>query len=147
MGDVFANGYSMGPNGILWAQELSDYVEGDGYAVGVHGSNVTVSNFVLPEWFSDVTHSGAKLDWMGKIKETFTMDEGGYGVYIQPGQSGQATADQMGMKTQLVHGPKCPAWYLKMKDHPASRIVRRGATVGNAHAISSGNLRTVGVSC
>lgn len=140
-GDVYANGYSQGPNGLLWAQELSDYVEGDGYEISVKGTNVTVSNFILPEWFSDTAHKGAKFDWLGKLKQPFSMDDGGYGVYIEPGQSGQSTNGSM--QAKLVHGPKCPEWYLGMKAHPSSRISRRGADVSKARAISDGNLRSM----
>lgn len=139
IGDPLANGWSMAADGVTcWAQELCDYVEGDGYVIDVNGTSVMVSNFVLPEWFNptpakDIT----KFDWMGKLTAPFTMDAGGYGIYFSAGQAQQQMDATVPAKPEihLVHGPKCPKWYLDMKAHPAARTMKRGADVSKARMI------------
>jgi hypothetical protein len=62
----------------LFALEVCDPVEGDGYEV----AGVPVSNFVLPTWFvSGPLPDIALVDFLGRLADPFTLSPGGYVSY------------------------------------------------------------------
>lgn len=110
------------PNVNLWATaadgsdfclEICDPVENDSYTIKLGDKRVSVSNFVLPDWFDAVPAKGARFDYMGKLRAPFTMTAGGYVIYKRSG---------------AVHekfGAAYPAWKRPGKSHAAARSARR----------------------
>lgn len=74
-------------DGALWAMELCDPVERDGYAVPVdlfgESRDVPVSNFLLPNYFRPL--SPPPYDWLGRLSGPFTIAEGGYAIVQRDG--------------------------------------------------------------
>ncbi len=77
-GDPTVNKWAIGPDGFLYAWELSDPVESDSYAVTIKGNRVMVSNFVYPDWFDDTPKARAVFDYMHRVSAPFSMSYGGY---------------------------------------------------------------------
>jgi hypothetical protein len=80
--DPYAWWWSDAPDGRQYALELCDPVEADCYDIG----GVSVSNFVLPAYFSS---AAGPYDYLKKLAKPFTMTAGGYLIVRDPG--GQAT--------------------------------------------------------
>jgi len=143
--------WAMAPDGNLYAWEVGDPVEADHYDVHVkdaHGqlATVSVSNFVLPEWFDDSPGPGARFDYMGRLSAPFTLSPGGYVVYatlqanaIQQkfGDGSNAAVQQAGAMSVVAHfGPQYPEWKKQMKSAGAARTARRFA--GSSRMCSAG---------
>jgi hypothetical protein len=112
-GDEFCNQYAQANDGYSYAMELGDPVENDSYVMS--GTGVAVSNFVLPEYFSQTPEDGARFDYLGRLAAPFTMTAGGYLIRMRDGKVGQ------------IFGESYPAWKLPGKRHPAARSARRMA--------------------
>lgn len=91
------------------ALEACDPVESDSYLI--HG--VAVSNFVGPKWFDQNAQPGDHLDWLGRLKQPFTISPGGYVVYRAAGQD------------QQMFGDEFPEWKLTVKADRLARTRRR----------------------
>jgi hypothetical protein len=109
VGDRYAHFWSDGPQGLEYALELCDAVEGDSYTIG----GVAVSNFVLPQFFRD---GPGPFDYLGKLGMPFQMTSGGYQIV----RSG-------GTDTKQIFGSEYPEWRKAGKNHAASRSHKRGA--------------------
>jgi hypothetical protein len=112
-GDEFCNQYAQANDGYSYAVELGDPVENDSYVMS--GTGVSVSNFVLPEYFSQTPEEGAKFDYMGRLIAPFTLTAGGYAIRMKDG------------KVTQIFGESYPQWKLPGKQHPVSRTARRMA--------------------
>lgn len=66
--------------GTLYAYEVCDACEDDqyGYKVSVGGTDVLVSDFVLPSWFETFHPAGTLYDFQKKITQPFQLLPGGY---------------------------------------------------------------------
>lgn len=115
-GDPQVGSWDQMPDGRLTAHELCDAVEGDSYDINVTGTNVAVSNFLLPEWF-DTKPEVEKFDYLGKLSEPFTMTPGGYIIVMKGG------------KVSQVFGDTFPAFRGAMKLSHGSRTARRLKTI------------------
>lgn len=123
-------------DGTLYALELCDAVENDVYTL-THtygGSQVTVSNFILPSWMDDTPPAGSKFDYLGKLTAPFTLSPGGYVIYMAGSQSRQkfgslsnAVVHSLSNGMQLVahFGRNFPDWKKEAKLHELSRTARR----------------------
>jgi hypothetical protein len=115
-GNPYVNKWWDGPaiaQGSQYAAEVADPVEGDSYAVRVGTTNVSVSNFIFPEWTDPQTPRGTRFDYLSKLRAPFTMTKGGY-MIVRRG-AGAETA---------VYGEEYAAWRKVVKDHHASRLSR-----------------------
>jgi hypothetical protein len=104
--------------GVSYALEVCDPVQGDTYPIIVDGRTVTVSNFVTPNWFDPIPFANSQIDYLGRLKRPFTLAPGGYAVLRHaPGNEKAIYAQTvMAMAAQRAR----PV-------HPASRRARRGA--------------------
>lgn len=110
--DPLINAWSNDDDNVLWATESADPVEDDLYEVTVYGEKFQVSNFVLPEWFTSTPVPGTQFDYLGKLKQPFSLSKGGYAIKMQGG------------KVNIVYG-EARTWRGDMKLHPASRTAKR----------------------
>lgn len=115
-GDPQVGSWDQMPDGRLTAHELCDAVEDDSYSINVTGTNVSVSNFLLPEWF-DTNPEIAHFDYMSKLTKPFTMTPGGYLIVMKGGTVSQ------------VFGDTFPAFRGAMKTSHGSRTSRRLKTI------------------
>lgn len=134
-GDPFCNGWSDSGRGFLLAQELCDPVEADGYKI----DGVTVSNFVLPEYFDPTVSAGEKFDWLNRLTQPFSMSPGGYWVQMASGAESQKFAMTMIWETEVgfdvrdggddavevVFSPEMPEWKRDLKLLAHSRNARK----------------------
>lgn len=111
------NLWSDGPDGRSYAHEVCDPVSGDCYEVDVEpysqgpSAPVSVSNFVLPDWFNPVATSGAWIDHMQTLSAPFTCRDSGYMTVFERGEE------------QDVYGPLVSAGK-KMSRSDAGRFAR-----------------------
>jgi hypothetical protein len=113
-GDPFANFWADGPTiaqGSEYALELCDAVEGDSYDITLTtGELVSVSNFILPQWFNqEATSKDAPFDYLKKLSRPFSMTPGGYLIVAQGGTVSQ------------VFGERMPMWKQEQKKNAFSR--------------------------
>ena len=99
--------------GTQWAVEACDPVQFDRYQISVDGTDVAVSNFVLPTWWDRTPPEGAKFDFLGTVPSPYSLTPPGYCVYRKGGI----------VQKQL--GPEFPDWLKEVKQHPAARTARR----------------------
>jgi hypothetical protein len=111
--DPYVNLWATAADGSDYAIEVCDPVESDSYMIKLGDKRVSVSNFVLPDWFNATPAKGAKFDYMSKLSSPFAMTTGGYVVYKHSG----ATHDRF--------GAAYPAWKRPGKNHSAARSARR----------------------
>ncbi len=97
--------------GSQYSFEMSDAVESDSYVITVGTQRVSVSNFLFPEWFDPQTKHGARVDYLSRLKNPFTMTPGGYMIVRQAG--GRESA---------VYGDYYPEWRKEMK--PKGRFAK-----------------------
>lgn len=117
--DQWCNSWAQAPDGTLYAYELCDPVEADCYNIVVGGKYVSLSNFVLPEWFNAAPNlpANTKFDKMGTLKAPFTMSANGYMIV------------QTGGTTSAVYGESYDPKRLERKlQHPSFRTMKRGVT-------------------
>lgn len=112
--DQRCNEWAQASDGTLYAIELGDPVENDGYDITVgYNTRVTVSNFALPAWFDATPPAGSRFDYMGRLTRHFSMTSGGYMI------------KQTGGRISEVFGEHYPEWKKAGKQHPAARTARR----------------------
>ena len=119
VGDPEVNAWRQMNNGKLTCQELCDAVEGDAYPINVNGTNIFVSNFLLPAWFDMVPVKESKFDYLGKLKAPFTMTKGGYMIIMAGGRVTNIFGSKLAEKKFLKNAGK---------KHPAARAYKRGVT-------------------
>ena len=120
--DLNVNLWSDRMDGTMVAVEVCDPVENDSYEVNSLDANgltvqVSVSNFVLNEWFDPQAAPTSRFDYMKRVHQPLTMSPGGYIVVLnyQTGEVSQVFGSHEGKQ---MHMMKKPA-------HPASRALRR----------------------
>ena len=115
--DPDVNCWFDGPGTRTYAAEACDPVEGDTYTVSVVLTfrAVSVSNFVLPAWFSLQLSLRDRFDFLGKLKRPFTITSDGY-MIVRP---------RLGETPYVKYGSLYPEWKRDMKSHRAARTSRR----------------------
>lgn len=88
-GDPNCNLWADGTNGKSVAFELSDPVENDIYEINVRGGPVSVSNFILPDWFDPFAPEPHRFDFLNKLTAPFSMTAGGYLIERAEGRTTQ----------------------------------------------------------
>lgn len=113
-GDPLINDWSdNGPGYTLWAKELCDACEALSYDVVVYGKPYSVSDFLLPEFFTANPFPGAEFDYLGAIKQPFSILPGGYTITLSAN------------RISVTYGAEYAAFRKADKGHPASRTQRR----------------------
>lgn len=118
--NMFTNGWTdtygslIDPHGKKWKQvcdEICDPVEDGWYDIDVGGVAVSVSNFVLPEWFNP-QKKVSQRDFLNKLPhdKAFAKTEEGYLI----------VRDQIGSEHQIF-GTTFPVWKLEKKSRKGSR--------------------------
>ena len=121
VGDLSCNLWAERADGSQVARELADPVEGDAYDIALDGGRtVSVSNFVLPAWFSPRSPQGVPTDYLGKLFEPFAMTPGGYMIV-------RSTSGEVGQVFGSLDAHAAFTAKLGTKIHPAGRTARRGA--------------------
>lgn len=126
--DLNVNLWADRNDGTFVALEIADPVENDSYEVGsldAHGNKVmvSVSNFVLNEWFDPLASPTSRFDYMKKVKAPLTMSPGGYIVVLNT-RNGKVSQVFGSQEAEHMHNKKKPA-------HPASRTARRMGAHGH----------------
>ncbi|NBW06437.1 MAG: hypothetical protein EBR82_00245 [Caulobacteraceae bacterium] len=105
-------------DGRMVAYEACDPVENDSYEITTkNGTRVSVSNFVLPDWFDAQAPLTSKFDFMAKLSKPLTMSHGGYMVLFDQKTGG--VKNVFGSQdAELLHAIRQPS-------HPASRSTRK----------------------
>jgi len=83
--NLWADGTSIA-QGSEYAFEACDAVEANTYQISVAAKpvvQVSVSNFLYPEWFDTATVRGRRVDHMGLLSAPFTMTQYGYMIVRQ----------------------------------------------------------------
>jgi hypothetical protein len=109
--DPSANRWVEGPDGLAYALEAADPVEGEGYRVDVGGASIQVADFVLPAWFEPATPADAPTDLLGRLHGPFRLAATGYAIRRAP--------------DGLVDTTPPEAACSPAQRHPASRTERR----------------------
>ena len=73
--DPWLNGAYQDDNGVFWAGEICDPVQGDRYSYKING--IAVSDFVTPEWFGN-PRRGTFVDFNERVRQAFRVLPGGY---------------------------------------------------------------------
>jgi len=115
-------------DGTMVALEIADPVENDAYEVGSldaagNAVKVSVSNFVLNEWFDPQAAPTARFDYMKLVKAPLTMSPGGYIVVLNY-RNGKVSQLFGSKHAEHENRKKKPA-------HPASRSARRMGAHGH----------------
>jgi hypothetical protein len=111
--DRFTNIYYDNSNGISWCGELCDPVEQIGYGIEVGNINVSVSDFLLPNFWDP--HSTSKWNFLNSLHGPFTILDGGYAVQRNNGPGSE----------QQVFGHAMPQWRKDMKMGKFARMNKR----------------------
>lgn len=90
----------------LWPRELCDAVQGQRYEI----DGVTVSNFVLPEYF--IENADGPYDFLRKLDRPFAIAPTGYSAILRITPKGRA-------ERRNIYGAKYPAW--RKSDRVGSR--------------------------
>lgn len=119
--DPTVSDWAMGPMGTLYAKEACDPVESDIYQVHATHSQIacTVSNFVFPEWWDPQASGTDRFDQLKKLSAPFSMDKGGYYVYIPTGST----------QAQQAFGDTYPEWKKQTKRSEFARTAKRRTTL------------------
>jgi hypothetical protein len=116
IGDPAANQWAQTARGSLYAVELCDPVEANGYEIELRdGSRVTVSDFVYPDWFNPFAGPSAQFDHLNLLHKPFTIAHDGYAVQMSGGRVRskygrsyphwrKATKRARGSRTHARHG-------------------------------------------
>lgn len=100
--------------GKLYAIEVSDPVEADSYIMKVGTKQVSVSDFVFPEWFDRENKRSTRYNQLNTLKGPFKMRKGGYVIL----------RDERG-KEKTIFAARYPVWRKKGKKHVAARTAKR----------------------
>lgn len=112
LADLSCTRWAQAPDGRLFAVEVCDPVESDGYNI----AGVDVSNYVLPSYFDPNGHR--PYDVLGYLTEPFQVGSGGYAIVM----SGGRVTEVFGNKTAYK---RHQGWRLATKKTPLSRTARR----------------------
>lgn len=99
----------------LWAKEVGDPCQGNGYDVGINEGHVTgciVADFVLPSFFDPNTPSTAKTTYRGSLSGSFQCGPQGYYSYVDLNNINAGWQETFGEKRTAL-----PTW--------SNRISRR----------------------
>lgn len=93
----------------IWPREWCDAVQGSSYVV----NGVPLSNFVLPEYFSDL--SDGPFDFLNELHAPFSIGKGGYSslMILNP-------ASAASISSKILYGQEHPAWR-RMNQHFSRR--------------------------
>lgn len=105
----------------LIAMEIGDPVENDTYVVPYSNKEVSVSNFVLPSWFS--IHGHAPFDYLHKLTRPRTMTRGGYKIIAKVSGEGQQFARDVEFTTP-EEAATYPEWKTALKIDKGSRTYK-----------------------
>lgn len=122
LGDRYCASWVQAGDGKMRALEVCDAVENDSYTKNVGGTDVPVTNFLGPAYFSDTRIVGAKSDFLDKLDgaPAPAMTPGGYDIVIDT--KGNATQEYARLKSVVASlGPQRAA----RKQSPYSRTMRR----------------------
>lgn len=112
----YTNLWSNRSDATFVALELCDPVQGDFYEIDVDGKKVSVSNFVLEEWFDREMGKAGKFDYMGRLSQPLSMSRGGYTIIFNS-QTGEVKSVFASQEGEDLHALLKPT-------HPASRTSR-----------------------
>jgi len=93
--------------GSCYAMEACDPVENNSYVVKTGAIQVSVSDFVTPNYFIQDAPSNSKFDFLGILHAPFTLAPGGYMV----------VREAPGTEEQVFGHTKPAQWRLEMKKH------------------------------
>lgn len=139
LGDPHVNDWVEGDNGLLIARELCDPVESYTYAYKDRwAGEVTLSDFVTPEFFDPNSSAGEEYDYLGKAASPFVLTTGGYwvqaGITKETQKFGARIPDGADARVSeergvtYVFGPDFPEWKKALKmDVAGGRTSRRSA--------------------
>lgn len=96
--------------GYLVAREAADAVQSDWYEI----DGVSVSNFLLPDWFSPAVSPDDRYDHMGLCRAPFEVRPGGYTLKCQGGRI-----------TEVYGETPPPEWLMERKRHRATARTHR----------------------
>ena len=114
VGDPTANHWVENARGALVAVELCDPVEASAYSIRLRdGRQVSVSNFVHPDWFNPYAPPTARFDEMQILTKPFESLRDGYVLHHT----------SIGVRT--VWGKSYPRWRMAGKRAPGSRTYTR----------------------
>ena len=112
----YVNLWSNRSDATFVAMELCDPVQGDCYDVEVDGKMVSVSNFVLNEWFDREMGKAGRFDYMNKLSGPLSTSKGGYTVIFNS-ETGEVKSVFADKEDEDMHA------LLKLT-HPAARTSR-----------------------
>ena len=114
IGDPAANQWAQTARGAMYAAELCDPVESDTYAVRIRdGTQVSVSDFVYPNWFNPFAQPGSRFDHLRVLTKPFEVAAGGYAMHMTGG------------RVRNKYGRDYPAWRKATKTAWGSRTHAR----------------------
>jgi hypothetical protein len=114
-GDYFTNLYADN-GGISWCCEMCDCVEQIGYGIEVNGVSISVSDFVLPQFYNpQATAADGPFNFLKSLTKPFQILAGGYSIQRTNGP---------GTETQIF-GEAMPEWRRETKRKSFSRGGRR----------------------
>lgn len=87
------------PDGRIAAKEVCDQVQAQGYKKG----DVEVSNFCTPQNFAPSKAGGDKYDFLGILKSSFQVADGGYAQFFDPSKGWQMVGAMTGYRALLAH--------------------------------------------
>jgi hypothetical protein len=100
--DPGANDYAFDGHDLLWACEVCDPVQADGYRITAGGMRVPVTDFVLPSFFNP--WASGPYDHLAVLDAPFTLATGGYAVCEKAG----GTKERHGRRFRLAFDPAVP---------------------------------------
>jgi hypothetical protein len=92
----------------LWAKEVGDPCQGNGYDVGILTNTPTgiiVADFVLPNFFDPNTKSDVATDFRGALKGPFALGPQGYYSYIDMANASAGWQQKVGSERKTPPTP------------------------------------------
>lgn len=112
----YVNLWSNRSDATFVAMELCDPVQGDCYDIEINGKFVSVSNFVLNEWFDREMSKAGRFDYMSKLSGPLNTSKGGYTVIFNS-ETGEVKSVFGSQEEEDLHAMLKPT-------HPAARTSR-----------------------
>ena len=112
----YVNLWSNRSDATFVAMELCDPVQGDCYDIEINGKFVSVSNFVLNEWFDREMSKAGRFDYMNKLSGPLSTSKGGYTVIFNS-ETGEVKSVFGSQEEEDLHAMLKPT-------HPAARTSR-----------------------
>lgn len=130
--DPHCNLWAERSDGVAIAYEVCDPVESFTYTVhDRYSGDITVSDFVTPEWFDENRSPGERFDFLGKAVSPFVLTPGGYWIQAKVGGESQSFAEGYdrvrddARAITYVFGPDFPHWKKVTKMTELGRTGRR----------------------